>query len=390
MKKVIVRGPALSRSGYGEHTRFLLRSLRDSGEFDIYLINTPWGATSWLYEDNDERAWIDKLLMKTLESDHQDPFDVSLQVTIPNEWQPIAKKNIGVTAGIETDAVSDGWLQKTWSVDKIIVPSEHSKNSFLNKSKVVKSPTGDEVTVSCETPIDVVSYPVRDIETKDIGADLNIDTKFNFVTVAQMSPRKNIEAALLAFLEEFQNEEVGYVLKMNIKNNSLIDQTHTEASIASLLNNYPDRKCKVYLVHGNMTDEEMAGLYNDSRISGYVSTSHGEGFGLPIFEAASHGVPVVAPHWGGYVDFLPEKDILSVDYELRNVHNEAVWNGVIEKDSKWGYVHLNDLRTKMRELHNNKGKYDKKAKSLQSKIRKKYSTKNQYSRFVESIKEVLQ
>ena len=68
MKKVIVRGPALSRSGYGEHARFLLRALRSSGEFDIYLINTPWGSTSWRFEDDEERDWIDSLLLKTIDA----------------------------------------------------------------------------------------------------------------------------------------------------------------------------------------------------------------------------------------------------------------------------------------------------------------------------------
>ena len=120
MKKIIVRGPALSRSGYGEHTRFLLRSLKETKDFDLYLINTSWGGTSWLYEDDKEREWIDSLLIKTLNSEQDDKFDLSLQVTIPNEWQKIAEKNIGVTAGIETDKVSDEWIQSTNTVDKII------------------------------------------------------------------------------------------------------------------------------------------------------------------------------------------------------------------------------------------------------------------------------
>jgi len=92
MKKVIIRGPALSRSGYGEHTRFLLRSLKDCKDFDLYLVNTSWGGTSWLYEDDKEREWIDSLLVKTLENEFEDPFDLSIQVTIANEWQKLAKK----------------------------------------------------------------------------------------------------------------------------------------------------------------------------------------------------------------------------------------------------------------------------------------------------------
>ena len=63
MKKVVVRGPALSQSGYGEHTRFVLRALRSKPElFDVYLLNIPWGNTGWIWEDNEDRQWIDFIL----------------------------------------------------------------------------------------------------------------------------------------------------------------------------------------------------------------------------------------------------------------------------------------------------------------------------------------
>ena len=393
MKKVIVRGPALSRSGYGEHTRFLLRSLKDNKDFDVYLLNTPWGATSWLHEDNEERAWIDSLLMKTLEAGQEEKFDLSLQVTIPNEWQRMAEKNIGITAGIETNKISDAWLQSARAVDKIIVPSAHAKDSFLNNKKELTSPDGEKtIEITCQTPIDVVPYPFRNIEPEDLK--LNLTTSFNFLTVAQISPRKNIEASLLAFLEEFQNEEdIGYVIKVNIKNNCLIDRHHTESSIKSLLDSYPDRKCKVYLLHGNMSDEELAGLYTDSSIDGYLSTSHGEGFGLPIFEACAYGLPVIAPNWSGYTDFTTTKagksKILDVDYELREVQDQAVWDGVIEKGSEWCYVNLANVRSQMRELYSNAETHKENANKLKETIRKKYTTKQQYKKMVKSIKEIL-
>ena len=38
MKKVLVRGPILSRSGYGEHARFVYRILKSREDlFDIYI-----------------------------------------------------------------------------------------------------------------------------------------------------------------------------------------------------------------------------------------------------------------------------------------------------------------------------------------------------------------
>ena len=380
MKKVIIRGPALSRSGYGEHTRFLLRSLKDCKDFDLYLVNTSWGGTSWLYEDDKEREWIDSLLVKTLENEFEDPFDLSIQVTIANEWQKLAKKNIGVTAGIETDKISDLWASNTSTVDKIIVPSTHAKEGFLNNE--------NEIT----TPIDVVAYPFRKIKPKDL--ELNLPTKFNFLTVAQLSPRKNIEASLLAFLEEFQNEEdVGYIIKASIKNNSLTDRRHTMDAVNNLLESYPDRKCKVYLLHGNMSDEELAGLYTNETVNAYLSTSHGEGFGLPIFEACGYGLPIIAPNWSGYTDFTTTKSgesaILDIDYELREVQDQAIWEDVIEKDSQWCFVNLANVRARMRELYNDSETYKKQAIELKDSIRKKYTTKKQYKQFVKSIKEVL-
>ena len=49
-----------------------------------------------------------------------------------------------------------------------------------------------------------------------------------------------------------------------------------------------DRKCKVYLLHGDMTEEEMNSLYQSNSVKAFINLAHGEGFGLPMFEAAYH------------------------------------------------------------------------------------------------------
>ena len=139
MKKIIVRGPALSRSGYGEQTRFALRCLRESGEYEIYILNTGWGKTSYVASDSEEVRWIELQLLKTQklfdaakQNKTQPQFDVSLQVTIPNEWERMAPINIGYTAGIESDKVAPIWLEKANMMDKIIVTSNHAKYGFVN------------------------------------------------------------------------------------------------------------------------------------------------------------------------------------------------------------------------------------------------------------------
>ena len=399
MKKILVRGPVLSRSGYGEHARFLLRSLGTcEDEFDVYLINTPWGQTSWLYEDSEERKWVDSLLMKTIDAGQTLSVDASIQVTVPNEWVRVAQKNIGLTAGIETDRISDKWIRGTNMVDKIIVPSEHSKSGFSGASVSVKDPMGNDREIKVTTPIDVVGFPYRNVSAEPV--DISLDTTFNFLTVAQISPRKNIEAALVAFLEEFHNEsDVGMILKVSLKNNSLADREHTESALKSLLENFPDRKCGIYLIHGNLSEGQMKSLYTHESVGAYISSSHGEGFGLPIFEAASNGLPIVAPSWSGYTDYTnffstkkskkKKSHIVGVKYEIKPVQTEAIWDGVIEKDSNWCFVNLDDMKLNMREVYTNHSSCLKNAKKLQKHIENEYNEKKQQQLLINSIREIL-
>ena len=133
--KVVVRGPALTRTGYGEHCRFVLRALRTQENIDIYLIPVNWGQSNWVWENNEERQWIDEIVRKTANYAQQNgQYDMSIQVTIPNEWQKMAPVNIGVTAGIETTKVAPIWLEKANQMDKVITISEHSKQVLLNTS----------------------------------------------------------------------------------------------------------------------------------------------------------------------------------------------------------------------------------------------------------------
>ena len=130
-KKIFVRGPVLSQSGYGEQSRFALRALRSrEGLFDIYVQPVNWGQTGWIWQEDEFRAWLDSRIAETqilLQQKQLQP-DISLQITIPNEFQKMCPVNIGYTAGIETDRVSPVWLEKGNEMDKIIVISNHSKN----------------------------------------------------------------------------------------------------------------------------------------------------------------------------------------------------------------------------------------------------------------------
>jgi len=189
-KKILVRGPALSQTGYGEQCRFALRALKSREDlFDIYLLNIPWGGTNWIFENNDERRWIDELINKTspaLQQQKNNPskpiFDVSLQVTIPNELQKMAKEDILYTAGIETDKACTEWIAKCHQfADRIMVISEHAKSGLLTPV-IAEDDQGNQINFVLQKPIDVVHYPVKKMETKELN--LQLETEFNFLTIA--------------------------------------------------------------------------------------------------------------------------------------------------------------------------------------------------------------
>jgi glycosyltransferase involved in cell wall biosynthesis len=400
-KKVIVKAPALSATGYGEHARFVLRALRaNEDKCDIYLHNLDWGKASWLFEDSEERRWMDELIKKTSElltkTQGKANFDLSVQVTIPNEFEKIAQKNIGVTAGIETTKIAHQWIQKSNEMDKVVVVSNHAKFGFENTKYPLQDENQNHVAdLKCSVPVEVVGYPVRTFEPAKI--DLELETDFNFLVVALWSQRKNMERTVLNFLEEFKDEEVGLVLKTSIKSGCTYDKLHTENMLNSMTSKFPDRKCKVYLLHGRMTEEEMTALYQHDKIKCMLSLAHGEGFGLPIFEAAGLGLPIVATDWSGHTDFLymPQKDkkgktknkgmFGKVSYDLRPVQKGSHWEGVVTPDSMWAYPSDASAKSKMRNVFKDYNLALSKAKKLKEHVQQEFASDKMHSKMFSSL-----
>ena len=392
-KKVLLRGPFLTRSGYGEQARFALRSLQSKQDlYDIYLIPINWGQTSWVSEYDEEKNWIDETIEKTMAHTRTGgTFDVSIQVTIPNEFEQLAPINIGYTAGIETTKVSPEWIQQCNKMNKLLVVSNHAKDVFEATQYIGEvEGTKEKVELKTTVPINVVNYPVKNYETVDMGLELKYD--FNFLCVAQLGPRKNLGNTIKYFVEEFHDEEVGLVVKTNMSKNSLMDRNATLVSLKNLLNHFPDRKCSVHLLHGDLTDQEMHSLYKADKIKAFVCLSHGEGYGLPFFESLYSGTPVVAVGWSGQCDFLFDKNnkemFYDVAFDLQPVPKEAVWDTVIMADSMWSYARESAAKEKLRECYNdviNNTGHAAKSEEYSNYLNENFSAEKMYKNFCDSL-----
>ena len=90
-QKLVISCPASSRSGYGNHSRDLIRSLIDIDKFDIVILDQPWGACPRTELNKKDNSDIAKLVA-TSKLNYQP--DIWIQVTVPNEFQPVGKFNI--------------------------------------------------------------------------------------------------------------------------------------------------------------------------------------------------------------------------------------------------------------------------------------------------------
>jgi len=222
---------------------------------------------------------------------------------------------------------------------------------------------------------------------------------FNFLTVAQWGPRKNMDNTVCWFVEEFiDNPDVGLVVKTFKRGGSNMDRVATLSHLEKLLARYEDRKCKVYLLHGDLSDEEMNSLYKSSKIDALICLTHGEGFGLPLYEAAYQGLPIIAPNWSGHLDFLymPVKKknkakeklrarFAKVDVDISPVPDHAVWENVIQKDSMWCYPKQGSYKMKLRDVYKKYDIHKKNAKELQEWILNKFTPENQYKLMIEAV-----
>ena len=390
-KKILVRAPVLSQSGYGEQARFALRALRSKEEFlDIYIIPIAWGKTGWVWDDNEFRRWMDEKITLTQVLIHQKQLspDISLQVTIPNEFEKMCPVNIGFTAGIETNKVAPVWLQKGNDMDKVLVVSNHAKMTYENTVvQATNNNTGEQVPYKMEKPIHVVHESTPRSEPEPIE-ELNLETDFNFLTVSQFSPRKNFHNTIRWWVEEFIDQDVGLIVKTNLSNNSYMDYNSTNNLLTQILSDYKDRKCKVYLLHGDLSSGQLTWPYNHDKVKALVNISHGEGFGLPMFEAAREGLPVITVGWSGQNDFLSYegKDYFQkVKFNLNVVQAEAVWPGVIEESAGWAFADQGSYKMTLRKTHKEYDKVLETASELKEIICKEFDDEFLYNRFVEHI-----
>ena len=367
MKRVLLRGPALTQSGYGVHCRQVARWLLAKDDIDLTIQALPWGMTPWLLDNSDEMTGKIMSKCKQLSSN----YDVTYQVQLPNEWDPaLGRYNVGITAAVETDRCNPTWVEACGRMNTVVVPSNHAKSSLEYYGPL------KNVLVIPESFPDAILR--KDLTGLDLG---EISTDFNFLILGQLTgnnpenDRKNLYHTIRMFCNIFANNpDVGLVIKTNSGKSTKIDKKITKVTLSQVLNQirrgpYP----RVSFLHGSLTDVEIASLYRHPKIKALVSLTRGEGFGLPILEAAASGLPVIATNWSAYLDFMNKGKFVGIDYNLGEIHPSRCDDNIFMKNSQWANVNEEDFQKKILKFYQKSEKPKQWARDLSIKIQEEYS-----------------
>lgn len=399
----LIQGPVSTVSGYGAHCRDIVRALiKKYPKWNIQIVDTRWGNTPRNYlKKNRDNDIITRLYRSNTLKEQPDIF---IPVLIPNEFQPIGKFNVGITAGIETTLCSYQWLQGLNKMDLNIVPSQHAANVFKNTIYTAKTSTGKDAgkKIQLQKPIEVLFEGVNtDIyyKTDNIMPSIKkimaqVEENFAFLTVGHWitgnigHDRKNIGATIQVFCDTFKtvppNKRPALILKVSRGTFSISDREQVLKLINAI--RYDDSLPNVYLIHGDLTDKEMNCLYNHPKIKAMLSFTHGEGYGRPLAEFAVSKKPIIAPKWSGQIDFLNDQYSVLLEGELKQVHRSAVKENIILPQSKWFYVDYYKASKAMVNVWQNYKQYKQKANKQSEIIWKEKS----WNKMTDKLQQILE
>jgi len=380
----VISCPIDTYSGYGARSRDFVKALYElkKDEYDIKIISQRWGVTPWGYikDNKEEYGWLEPLILQVPQLPNQP--DIWIQITVPNEFQPIGKYNIGMTAGIETTICDPSWVEGINRMDITLVSSNHSKKVFTTTTFEKRDQSGKVLgIIKLEKPVEVLFEGIdlnkyfhvedEDLEETDLVLELDeINEEFCFLYVGHWlqgelgEDRKNTGLMLKTFLETFKDKKnkPALIMKTSGAGSSVMDRDEILKRIDSVRNTVQGDLPNVYLLHGELDDRDINNLYNHYKVKAMFNMTKGEGYGRPLLEFTLSKKPIIVSGWSGQLDFLDQEFCCLISGELKNVHQSAHVPNMILLESQWFSPNVSIASEYLTQVYEKYNKYQELAK----------------------------
>ena len=395
--------PVDTYSGYGARSRDIVRAIIEMDKYDVKIIPQRWGETAWGFiEDHEEWGFLNKYLFQPQPNQQYPKPDIWMQITIPNEFMPQGHYNIGMTAGIESTVAPADWVQGCGRMNMVLGSSKHSidilKASTFEKRDERTQQVIEKIAFNPNTKTDILFEGFNEDTYKKTSEFLDlpeIRESFCFLFVGHWMQgnfghdRKNVGVLVKSFLETFKNKRgatPALILKTTGGNSSYMDKYQILKKLKDIKLQVKGKLPKVYLIHGDLTNEEMNQLYNHPKVKCMVNTTKGEGFGRPLLEFTQAKKPIITTGWSGHIDFLkPDMSVL-LPGVLNNVHPSAQNKWLIQ-GSKWFDVDIIALNKALKDMYKNYKQWVIKAKQQGNYAKENFSYTKMKEKFSKILKE---
>jgi hypothetical protein len=392
----VISAPIDTYSGYGSRARDVIKAIYDlkGKDWNIEILSQRWGSTPWGYIKDHKETWgfLEPMINKTGQLQKQP--DVWIQITVPNEFQPVGRYNIGFTAGIETTICDASWIEGVNRMNMTLVSSNHAKAVFQQSSFQQQDQQGRVIKqIKLEKPVEVLFEGVdlnkyfeiedEDLEDTDLVLELDeIKEDFCYLFVGHWlhgdlgHDRKNVGGMIKLFLETFKDkkDKPALVLKTSGAGSSIMDRDALLEKINSIKNMINSKDLpNIYLLHGEMDDFEINNLYNHHKIKAMLYLGHGEGYGRPLLEFSVIKKPIIATAWSGHTDFLFMEYTAMVGGQIQQIHPSATVQNMLIPESSWFYIDEKQAEFFIRDVYEKYSKYSEKAKRQAHKSKTEFS-----------------
>jgi glycosyltransferase involved in cell wall biosynthesis len=399
---ILITAPVATRSGYGARSRDVTRALIALDSFDIKIFPVPWGTTSQnaLTADDPNDTEIISRIVTTQEELPKSP-DIHIHIVVPNEFLPLGKYNIGITAGLEASVIPQDWIIGINKMDLVLCSSTFSRD-VMKSTEYTNKETGEVLKIVKK--VDVLFEGVdTNIYKKLSGSQMiskelkdameSVKENWNFLFVGHWlsggigEDRKDVGNLVKTFFTTFKGKKnTGLILKTSGATTCKIDREQILAKVKQAREQVGNEKSlpNVYVLHADLYDDEMNQLYNHPKVKANITFTHGEGFGRPLLEASISEKPIIASNWSGHTDFLNKHHTALLPGGLIEVPESALPKNIWLAEQRWFGVNYGAASTAMKRMRSNVRPWKLKAKKQAMYNRSHFSFKAMTKR-IESL-----
>ncbi len=340
--KINVYGHCFGSSGWAQHAVYFANAL--GSLYDVRLV--AWNSPDPSGESNPKLTQTGK------------PFpnaDVAIGIgPIDRMPEMVGRRRVGFMVW-ETTIVPKAKLQVLRALDEVWVPSTWGRTILIDNGL-----SGERVHVVPEGVDPSVFQPCIKSQAPN--------HPFRFLCVGKWEERKGIADLAIAYSREFATSEpvelILHCFNPYLKNFSI------DGALAALK---PPEHAPIR-PSSPIGLESLIDLYN--KCDAFVLATKGEGWGLPMTEAMSCGLPVIATNYSAQTDYMHEDNGYLIDVARMVPVDDVFFYGAEEELGVWAQPDLEHLQHLMRLAYANNDERASKAAKAQTDIANQWTWKH--------------